>query len=134
MGKATSTRACRGVVLLEVLVAAAVLATAALAIATLAERCAARDETGDALVAAARVAENLLAEALMRHELRTGTERGETEEVPGGTFTRQVVLVKAADGVKAYRVRVGVRYEAGGQRRDFSLERWVVRVHGAGTD
>lgn len=116
-----------GIVLLEVLLAAAILAAAALALATLADRCVARDAAGEGLLAASRTAENLVADADMRQDLRAGFDQGPVAALSGATYTRQVMLIGSAAGV--YRILVVVSYDAGGQSHKFSLEKLVMRSH-----
>ncbi len=120
----------RGIVLLEALLAAAVLAVAALGLATIADRCAARDVHGGALLAASRAAQDLVADVEMRRDLRASSEQGAVEDLPGATFSRDVTAAGGTSGTDVYRIVVRVSYAAGGQPRTFDLEQWVVRPHG----
>jgi Tfp pilus assembly protein PilV len=120
----------RGIVLLEVLLAAAVLAAAVLALATIADRCAARDASAKGLLAASRAAQDLMADAEMRRDLRSGSEQGPVDGLAGGAYTRDVTAAGGSSGTDVYRVVVRVSYVAGGQPRTFDLEKWLVRAHG----
>ena len=125
--RAGCKRVRRGIVLLEVLLAAAVLAAAALALATLADRCVALDASGAGLLAASRAAENLVAEAAMRRDFRAGSDGGPVDGLPGATYTREVTPAGGPPAAGVYRITVAVSYDAGGKPRKFSLEEWVVK-------
>ena len=120
----------RGIVLLEVLLAAAVLAAAALALVTLADRCAALDASGEGLLTASRAAEDLVADAVMRRDFRAGATQGNVEGLPGATYTRDVTAAGGPTSAGVYRITVTVNYDAGGRSRKFSLEEWVVKSSG----
>jgi hypothetical protein len=114
-----------GVVLLEVLAAAAIAAFALLAIIGVLERCETRESASARLWAAARTAEALLAEAEAQPELAPGLDEGQCDDLPGGRYRREVELWAEEPGLRLLRIKAAVSGPDGAEA--FVLEKWVYR-------
>ena len=119
-----------GVVLLEVLVAAAILATVALAVLAMSDRCLAREVLAEELSLAGRFAENVIAEMEMPATLERGDRQGTIEGIPGARYDARVDLALDAAEGKLYRIEVRTHIPVAGEGRTFSLEKWVFRADG----
>jgi len=117
------------VVLLEVLAAAAILATAVVVLLRLQEAAVARDELAARLAAASRAAERLIAEAELENPIGEGTRRGDVATIPGGAYVRVVEREADVGSFRLYRVRASVTYAAGGRPRAFEVEKLLFRIH-----
>ncbi|KPK62036.1 MAG: hypothetical protein AMK73_06905, partial [Planctomycetes bacterium SM23_32] len=82
----------RGIVLLEVLAAAAIAAFALLVIIGVLDRCQARETASSRLAAAARAAEALIGEVELEPDLAPGAQEGACGDVEGATYRRDVEL------------------------------------------
>jgi len=118
-----------GIILMEVLMAAAILAAAALALIAIRDRCIAREHASAQLLAAAYAADRLIGEVVLDPARMANMDEGEVEGLPGATYRREVVLQSEAASARLLQIHVTVSYLVGGQRRAFDLERWVYQSH-----
>ena len=123
-----------GIILMEALAAAAILAVAALALITVRQRCIQREASSALLLVATRVAECLVAEVAVEPVIVPTTEEGEVGDLPEGTYRREVELKSDSQSAQLLRIHVAVSYDADGRERTFGLEKWVYRSRGDTTN
>jgi len=115
----------RGIVLLEVLAAAVILAVAAVALVDLQEGALRRSTRGGRTMAAARAAQRLAEEPAIEPELMPGTESGNLEAPPGAAWTRTVEFHGDDKRTVLVRISVEVTYPLEGSEEVLNLEKWV---------
>ena len=119
-----------GIILMEVLAAAAILAVAALALIAVRERCIQREGASARLLAATRIAEQLVAEVAAEATIVPATEEGEAKGLPGCLYRREVELKSDAESAQLFRIHVAVSYNVSGREQTLDLEKWVYRRRG----
>lgn len=117
----------RGIVLLEVLAAAVILAVAAVALVELQEGALSRSESGARAIAVARAAQRLAEEAAIDPELMPGTESGSLDAPPGAAWTRTVEFRGDDERTVLVRINVEVTYPLAGSEEVMNLEKWLFR-------
>ena len=122
-----------GIILMEVLAAAAILAVAALALIAVRERCIQREGASARLLAATRIAEQLVAESAAEATIVPATEEGEVKGLPGCLYRREVELKSDAEPAQLFRIHVAVSYSLSGREQTLDLEKWVYRSRGDAT-
>ena len=123
-----------GIILMEVLAAAAILAVAALALIAVRQRCIQREGASARLLATTRVAELLVAEAAAEATIVPATEEGEVKGLPGCVYRREVELKSDAESAQLFRIHVAVSYSLSGREQTLDLEKWVYRSRGDATN
>ena len=124
----------RGIILMEVLAAAAILAVAALVLIDIRQRCIQREGSSARLLVAASAAEQLIAEVAVEPVIVPGTDQGAVAGLPEGTYRREVESKFSSDSAQLLRIHVAVQYDADGRERTFDLEKWVYRSRGDATN
>ncbi len=114
----------RGIVLLEVLMAAVILAVAALALVEMQDAALRRSDRSGQEAAAARAAARLAEEVALRPELTAGSDSGRLQSPPGASWKRTVELHGEGDRARLVRVTVEVEAARGGSDEALRLERW----------
>ncbi len=126
MGGRGDQRGRRGIVLLEVLLAAAILATAVVALTRLQEAALRREGTSATVGAASRAVERLLTETRSGGKLTEGIEQGEVRGLPGGTYRRQVLGLVRSPAGWVYRVRLRVTWPDRAGEQELTMESYVL--------
>jgi len=123
----------RGIILMEVLAAAAILAVAALALIAVRQRCIRREGASAWLLTATRIAEQLVAESAAEATLVPATQEGELADLPGCRYHREVALESDGESAQLFRIHVAVSYGLNGREQTLDLEKWVYRSRGRET-
>jgi hypothetical protein len=114
-------------VLLEVLLAAAILATAVVALTRLQDAALRREGTSATVAAAMRAAERLVNETGFADEPTEGTQQGDLPELPGGIYRRQVLRLVRPPAGWVYLVRVRVTWLTRAGEEELTVESYVLK-------
>jgi len=116
-----------GIVLLEVLLAAALLGAVAGSLAALQERCWRREELSEAALSTAMAADRLLAEAELQGPAKLRPSRGYVRGLDSVYYVRFARERPAGSGL--YEVRVVISYQVGGEWHEMRVSRRMLAHH-----